>query len=133
MLLCNTQKNGYKLGFETLKLSNFSPRMGFRMSFDTQNLVNYWFLEPNNMSVTLDLLCISREKGIKWFLNTQNCVKKQNTIVYYTQRNGYKLGSETLTPSNFSQRMGFTLNFDFKNWVNYWFLEPNNVSVIKTL
>ena len=67
--------------------------------------------------------------GIKWFLNNQNGVKKQDVIVYYTQRNGYKLGFETLTPSNFSKRMGFTLSFDSKNWLNYWFLEPNNVSV----
>ena len=81
--LCNTQRNGHKLDFETLKLSNFSPRMGFRMSFDTQNWVNYWFLEPNKVSVTLDLLCIPPEKGIKWFLSTQNFVKKQDVIMYY--------------------------------------------------
>ena len=63
MLLCDTQRNGYKLGFEILKLSNFSPRMGIRMSFDTKNWANYWFLKPNKMSVTLDFMCISPKKG----------------------------------------------------------------------
>ena len=52
--------------------------------------------------------------GIKWFLNNQNGVKKQDVIVYYTQRNGYKLGFKTLTPSNFSKRMELPLSFDSK-------------------
>ena len=83
--ICYCVRNGYKLDFETLKLSNFSARMAFRMSFDTQNWVNYWFLEPDKVSVTLDLLCISPKKGIKWFLSTQNCVKKQDVIMYYPE------------------------------------------------
>ena len=47
MSLCITQKDGYKMGSETLKPSNVSQRMGFRMSLDTQNWVKYWFLESN--------------------------------------------------------------------------------------
>ena len=52
MLLSITQKDGYKLGSETLKLSNFSPRISFWVSSYTQNWVNHWFVEPNKVSVT---------------------------------------------------------------------------------
>ena len=45
--LCISQSNGYKMGSETLRVSNFSPIMGFMASFDTQDWVKYWFLEPN--------------------------------------------------------------------------------------
>ena len=38
MLLFIIRRDGYKMGSETLKLSNVSQRMGFRMSLDTQDL-----------------------------------------------------------------------------------------------
>ena len=69
------------------------------------------------------------------FEHTKLC-QETRFVVYYTQRNRYnlyfniiQLGSETLTPSNISQRMGFTFSIDSKNWVNYWFVESNYVSV----
>ena len=69
------------MGPETLRVSNVSPIMGFMASFDTQDWVKYWFLEPNNVSATKELLCIPHKMGIKCVLNTQNCVKKQDVIV----------------------------------------------------
>ena len=46
-MLLFTQRDGYKMGSETLKLSNVSQRISFGMILDTQDWVKYWFLEPN--------------------------------------------------------------------------------------
>ena len=46
-------------------------------------------------------------------------------LLFITQRDEYKVGSETLKPSNVSQRMGFRMSLDTQDWVKYWFLEPN--------
>ena len=70
--------------------------------------------------------------GIKWILNTQNCVKQKIVIVYYP-KGCYKMVSETLNLSNSSPVMGFRASFDTQDWVNYGFLEPNNVSLTKDL
>ena len=59
ILLGVTQRNGYKLDYETLRLSNFSTRMGFRVSFDAHDQVKCEFLEPS-VSVTKTLSYISQ-------------------------------------------------------------------------
>ena len=84
-----SQSNRYKMGSETLRVSNFSPIMGFTASFDTQAWVKYWFLEPSNVSATKELLCISHKMGIKWVLNTQN-LSRNDMLLCISQSMGIK-------------------------------------------
>ena len=88
ILLCISQSIGYKMGSKTLRVSNFSPIMGFMASFDTQDQVKYWFFELNNVSAT-------------------KIVSRNNMLLCISQSNGYKMGSEILRVSNFSPIMGF--------------------------
>ena len=62
--------------------------------------------------------------GTGLVLSTQ-IVSRNKMLLYITQRDGYKMGSETLELSNVSQRMGFRVSLDTTYWVKYWFLEPN--------
>ena len=86
----------------------------------------------SNLRISLGFCWVfSNEMGLEsWVWNTQNCVRKQDFIVYFLLK---AMGSETLRVSNFSPIMGFILSFDTQDWVKYWFLEPNNVSVTKGL
>ena len=109
----------HKMGnSETLKLSNFPSRMGFRVSYDTQDWVKYWLLKSsNNVSNTLIAYF-----PIKWVLSEfriSRSVSRNKMLLYISQRNWCKLGSETLKLSNFPPVVGFGTSFDTQYWVKY--------------
>ena len=56
LCICITQRAGHEMGADIMNLSNSFLIMGFMVSFDTQYWVKYWFLEPNNVSVTKVLI-----------------------------------------------------------------------------